>query len=72
MIKLTEEDKKFINENFDEAEDMIRYYDIEGVLITIAKAIASYGYDEEYDMNEFGEAAQEVYTRIYKNNIEKL
>ena len=26
MVKLTEEDKKFINENFDEAEDMIRYY----------------------------------------------
>ena len=48
MVKLTEEDKKFINENFDEAEDMIRYYDIEGVLITMAKAIASYGYDEEY------------------------
>ena len=45
---IRDRDKKFINENFDEAEDMIRYYDIEGVLITIAKAIASYGYDEEY------------------------
>lgn len=68
MIKFTKEDKEFINEYFEEAYDMLHMYDIEEVLTTIAKFIAIYGYDEEYDMNELGEGAQEVYTRIYDNN----
>lgn len=72
MIKFTEEDREFINEYFDEAYDMLHMYDIEGVLVTIARLIAAYGYDEEYDMNELGEAAQIVYTRIYDNNRELI
>lgn len=72
MVKLTDEDRRFINENYDEAHDMIHMYDVEGVLITIAKFIAAYCYDDEYELTELGETAQAVYTRIYENNREVL
>lgn len=72
MIKFTDEDIKFINENFDEAYDILHMYDVEGVLITIAKFIAAYCYDAEYELTELGETAQSVYTKIYENNREVL
>ncbi|MEQ3308421.1 hypothetical protein AAA294_13065 [Fusobacterium varium] len=72
MVKFTDEDREFINENFDEAYDMLYMYDVEGVLITIAKFIAAYCYDDEYELTELGEIAQSVYTRIYDNNREVL
>ena len=72
MVKFTDKDKEFINENFDGAYDIINMYDVEEVLITIAKFIAAYCYDDEYELTELGEIAQEVYTRIYENNREIL
>jgi hypothetical protein len=72
MVKFTGKDKEFINENFDEAYNIINMYDVEEVLITIAKFIAAYCYDDEYELTELGEIAQEVYTRIYENNREIL
>ena len=72
LVKFTDKDKEFINENFDEAYDIINMYDVEEVLITIAKFIAAYCYDDEYELTELGEIAQEVYTRIYENNREIL
>ncbi len=30
MVKFTDEDRKFINENFDEAYDILHMYDVEG------------------------------------------
>ena len=72
MVKLTDEDRRFINENFDEAYDMLHMYGVEGVLITIAKFIAAYCYDDEYELTELGEIAQSAYTRIYDNNREVL
>lgn len=72
MVKFTDKDKEFINENFDEAYGIINMYDVEEVLITIAKFIAAYCYDDEYELTELGEIAQEVYTRIYENNREIL
>ena len=72
MVKFTDEDREFINENFDEAYDMLHMYDVEGVLITIAKFIAAYCYDDEYELTELGEIAQRAYTRIYENNRDVL
>lgn len=72
MVKFTVEDIKFINENFDEAHDMLHIYDAEEVLIIIAKFIAAYCYDDEYELTELGETAQSAYTRIYENNREIL
>ena len=72
MVKFTGKDKEFIHENFDEAYNIINMYDVEEVLITIAKFIAAYCYDDEYELTELGEIAQEVYTRIYENNREIL
>ena len=72
MVKFTDEDREFINENFDEAYDMLHMYDVEGVLIIIAKFIAAYCYDDEYELTELGEIAQSAYTRIYDNNREVL
>lgn len=69
MLKISKEDQEFLKEYFDDGFYMIYEMPIDEVLISIVKFIAQYGTDEEYELNEIGTKAQDIYSRIYKDNV---
>ncbi len=71
MLKISKEDQEFIKEYFDDGFYMIYEMPIDEVLTSIVKFIAQYGTDEEYELNEIGTKAQDIYSRIYRDNIEE-
>ena len=68
MIQFSEQDKKFIMENFENAKDILAEQDIEKVLELLDDLIMYKGFDANYDLNDFGREAQRVYDCIYYNN----
>ena len=64
MVKLKEKDEKFIQENFDNAEDILALEDLNDVLDEIFLWIEIHGLDEENCLNEKGKLAQTVYNSI--------
>lgn len=68
MIQFSEQDKKFIMENFENAKDILAEQDIKKVLRVIDDLIMDKGFDANYDLNDFGREAQRVYDSIYYNN----
>lgn len=68
MIQFSEQDKKFIMENFENAKDILAEQDIEKVLELLDDLIMYKGFDANYDLNDFGREAQRVYDSIYYNN----
>ena len=68
MIQFSEQDKKFIMENFENAKDILAEQDIKKVLRVIDDLIMGKGFDANYDLNDFGREAQRVYDSIYYNN----
>ena len=71
MLKISKEDQVFLKEYFDDGFYMIYEMPIDEVLTSIVKFIAQYGTDEEYELNEIGTKAQDIYSRIYKDNVEE-
>ena len=69
MLKISKEDQEFIKKYFEDGFYMIYEMPIDEVLTTIVKFIAMYGTDEEYELNEIGKQAQDIYSRIYKDNV---
>ena len=68
MIQFSEQDKKFIMENFENAKDILAEQDIKKVLELLDDLIMYKGFDANYDLNDFGREAQRVYDSIYYNN----
>ena len=68
MIQFSEQDKKFIMENFENAKDILAEQDIKKVLRVIDDLIMDKGFDVNYDLNDFGREAQRVYDSIYYND----
>ena len=71
MLKISKEDQEFLKEYFDDGFYMIYEMPIDEVLTSIVKFIAQYGTDEDYELNEIGTKAQDIYSRIYKDNVEE-
>ena len=70
MIVFTEEDKKFIRKNLQNAEEVLQMEEINDVLDTIGDWIDDNGFapPDYYDYNDKGREAQKVYDRIFLNN----
>lgn len=68
MIRLNQEQINFIMENFENVEDIFTEQDINKILEMIDDLIMYKGFDENYNLNDFGRKAQRVYDSIYYNN----
>ncbi|MDD3231724.1 MAG: hypothetical protein PHE09_21320 [Oscillospiraceae bacterium] len=70
MLKFTDEDCAFIQQNFDNAKVLLNAEALDDVLDPLYDLIDAKGFAppdyEEY--NDFGRKAQRVYDRIYRNN----
>lgn len=65
MVKLLEQDEKFIRENFDNAEEVLALEDLNDVLDEVFLWMTIHGLDKEEFPNKKGEEAQKVYDSIY-------
>lgn len=70
MLKFTETDKKFIEENFDNADELLNSDSRREVLIALYDLIDEKGFAPPHyqDYNDFGREAQKIYDSIYLNN----
>lgn len=65
MVKLKEKDEKFIRDNFDNAEEILAFDDLNDVLDELALWITMHGLGEDDFPNKKGEEAQKIYDSIY-------
>lgn len=70
MLKFSDNDKKFIKENFEaeKANELFNMQNVNDVLCAIDELMAYKGFDSNYDLNDFGREAEDVYYNIYNNN----
>lgn len=70
MVVLTDDEKKFIKENFDDSDSLITSDTYRSVLRAIYDLIDEKGFapPDYYDYNDFGRKAQRVYDNIFINN----
>lgn len=68
MINLTADEIRFIKENFQNAEELLKSDNVDDILDVIDDLITYKGFDINYDLNDFGRAAQRIYDNIYYNN----
>ncbi len=69
MLKISDEEKRFLVQNIENAEQSISTGDLNGVLLPLAEWIAVNGYDEEYRLTDTGRKAERIYDNIYANNV---
>ena len=68
MIKLTDEQKVFLREKFENAEEMISSDDINDILDPLDDLILEEGYDDDWEFNDTGRKYQKIYDEIYWDN----
>ena len=68
MLNLTEEQQKFLRDNFKNAEQMMNSDTVNDILLPLDALITYQGFDEEYALNEWGGAAQRLYDEMYMQN----
>ena len=64
MTKLKEKDERFIQENFDNAKEILALENLNDILDEIFLWIEIHGLDEDDALNEKGKLAQTVYDSI--------
>ena len=70
MLNLNEEQKKFLIENFADAEAMMNSDDVNDILLPLDALITYKGFDDDYMLTKWGNVAQKIYDEIYIQNAE--
>lgn len=70
MVKLREHEIKFLKENFENADALIQSEKVNDILDPLDELIVHRGFDEDYDLNVWGQKAQKIYDDIFYNNEE--
>ena len=69
MFMLEPKEMDFINQNLENAQELINSEDINDLLSALDDWIAYYSYDEDWSFNDEGRKAQNMYDDIYYRNI---
>lgn len=70
VLNLNEEQKKFLIENFADAEAMMNSDDVNDILLPLDALITYKGFDDDYMLTKWGNVAQKIYDEIYIQNAE--
>lgn len=68
MLNLTEEQKQFLRENFDNADEMMNSDTVNDILLPLDALITYQGFDDEYQPTDWGNMAEKIYAQIYEQN----
>lgn len=68
MLNLSEEQKKFIKDNFKDADNMIKTDNLDDILLPLDELITYQGFDDNYLPTKWGNEAERIYDEIYMQN----
>lgn len=68
MINLTEEEKEFLRNHAENAEELISCDDVNIILDKIDDLIMELGHDDNQDITDVGRRIEKMYDNIYANN----
>lgn len=68
MITLTEEEKAFLLDHVDRAEELIASDDVNIILDKMDDLIMELGHDENQEITDVGRRIEKMYDNIYNNN----
>lgn len=68
MLNLTEEQKQFLRDNFENAEEMMNSDTVNDILLPLDALITYQGFDDEYQPTDWGDMAEKIYGQIYEQN----
>ena len=68
MINLTDDQKQFIRDNFENADKLISSDDVNVLLDKLDDLILEKGHDENQDITDVGRDMEKIYDSIYANN----
>ena len=68
MLKISDEDVKFLKKHIENADELIADGDRKKLLRALSEVINYKGFDKDWCYNDFGKEAQMVYDRIYDDN----
>lgn len=69
MIRIKAEDEKILSDNLPDAENIILSGDLYTLLDKIDDLITAIGFDENWELNDTGLQLQQLYDRIYMQNV---
>lgn len=68
MINLTEDEKEFLRNHIDNAEELISCDNVNIVLDKVDDLIMELGHDKNQDITDVGRSIEKIYDNIYSNN----
>lgn len=68
MIKVTTEEREFLIENIENAENILLSDDVDDILGPLDLFIATKGLDNNYELTDIGRMAERIYDNIYYNS----
>lgn len=68
MLNLTDEQKRFLKENFKDADRMMNSDTVNDILFPLDALITYQGFDDDYMLTSWGNEAQRIYDEIYTQN----
>lgn len=68
MLNLTEEQKQFLRDNFENAEEMMNSDTVNDILLPLDALITYQGFDDECQPTDWGDMAEKIYGQIYEQN----
>lgn len=68
MLKVSDDDKKFLMDNIENAEALLAGDDLNALLDPLGDYLDYVGFDENWDFTDEGRVVQAIYDRIYFNN----
>ena len=70
MLNLRPNEIAFVEETFDNSEELLNAPHVNIILDAIGDWIDNNGFDENYDLTDKARVAQRIYDSIYMNNEE--
>lgn len=68
MLKISDDDKKFLIKNIENAETLLAGDDLNAILEAVEDYMLDIGFDENWEINDDGRMVERLYDRIYFNN----
>lgn len=68
MLNLTEEQRQFLRDNFEDAEKMMHADSVNDILLPLDALITYQGFDSDYLPTAWGSRAESIYGQIYNQN----
>ncbi len=69
MIKVTDEERRFLIENIENAEEILMSDNVNDILDSLSDFLNFAGFDKNDDITDYGRKIERIYDNIYYNSF---